>query len=49
MFRKLWKAKKEIAQLIDDVLDAAADRQITQAEIDTLTLRIVDVVRKIQS
>ena len=48
MFRKLWKAKNEISTLIDNLMKAAEDRQITQAEIDLLTRDLVAVVNRIK-
>jgi hypothetical protein len=49
MFRKIWKARKEITTLIDNLLRAAEDRQITKAEIDQLTADVIAVVNRIKA
>ena len=48
MFRKLWKARKEITTLIDDFLHAAGDKQITQAEIDQLVKDLLAIVNQLK-
>jgi hypothetical protein len=49
MFRKLWKARKEITTMIDNAMKAAEDRQITKAEVDQLTTDLLAVVSRLKA
>lgn len=48
MFRVLFKARREILALFDEVMTAAEDRKITQAEVDKITKGVLAIVEKIK-